>query len=1048
MERIHIPSIHCTSCLKYIEATLSNFALESVQLDYKSKSVEFLAPTPDTITAVLRVLADNGYETEHYSGAPCSRRFLFRIAAWFNIYQRRQRKRHVQHCLACQSGLSHDEKAYDIESSLDKCIEDQQSSANVRKAQISISGMTCSSCTSTISTNVEPMDGIVSFDIHLMTNSAVAVYNADVITIYQLLETIEDSGYGTTLIEDSPLVDDASKTEGLRTLEIEFCGIDHFTISGVTRQLSQLGLISFTPVTIGIPISTIVYRPSSTLNIRHILNFDKPIQAFVHHRPSAHALSQENQRKEAKHLSILLLLAFLIAIPTFIIGVLGMTVLPSMNAFRMWCEAYIWGGCQRAVLALLVLATIAQLTVNQHFVRKAWKVLAGSSSRRWRWSRLIHFGNMDLLVALSTSIAYLASLGLLIRDVRRSPEDAIRDGTTTYFDSTVLLGFFILMGRVLEGYARSKTNDAISMLENAAPDHALLLSTTKNEKDNYNDIDLLGSPSTPISADLIDIGDLLLIPAGGMPCADGTVMAGSSVFDESSLTGESLPVLKAKGESVMTGTRNLSSPIVIRVETVGDETMMRKIVRAVAEGQSKKSPIQVLADKITSIFIPVVVYISLIVLVVWLSVFLSAPSFSAIFPSARSTTSDRISAAFEFAIAVLVIACPCGIGLAAPTAEAVGSGLMAKAGILAQGGGEAFQLASSTDIIVFDKTGTLTRGEATVKQTWVKDEQQHWLLEAVGLAEATSTHPLAQAITSHCQSVTASQPSSSLTMRSCEEIAGRGVRALFAVGEEPAELSVGNSDFVVAEAGSGFRIPEDLTTTATSWRDGGHTAVFVLCRTSQGISIPLMFGIADQLREGFMDAIQTLKDSGKEVYMLTGDNERTAQAVASQLGLNPTYVKAGALPHEKAQFITNLRQQKRHRHIRLLRRWRNEERNAIVAFMGDGLNDSAALAAADTGIAMSHGSQVSMAAASFVLLSDRSIPQAVTNLFKISARVHRRQVMNFCWAMLYNVVLMPVAAGVLYPYHHTRLSPVWSSLAMALSSVSVVISSLALQWGL
>ena len=244
-----------------------------------------------------------------------------------------------------------------------------------------------------------------------------------------------------------------------------------------------------------------------------------------------------------------------------------------------------------------------------------------------------------------------------------------------------------------------------------------------------------------------------------------------------------------------------------------------------------------------------------------------------------------------------------------------------------------------------------------------------------------------------------------------------------------------------------FRIPDSLKGTADTWRDEGSTVVFVLRRDSKGSSIPLMLGLVDEVRPGFATTISTLKAAGKDVYMLTGDNERTALAVARRVGLDERHVKASAMPLEKAQFVRDLKMRKRTRGSTMLGRRDRSERDSIVTFFGDGLNDSAALAAADLGIALSHGSQVTIASAAFIILSDRSAPQAVTQLFRISSKVYRRQMINFGWAMLYNVALIPVAAGVLYPYRQTQLSPVWSSLAMALSSVSVVVSSLALKWG-
>jgi cation transport ATPase len=284
----------------------------------------------------------------------------------------------------------------------------------------------------------------------------------------------------------------------------------------------------------------------------------------------------------------------------------------------------------------------------------------------------------------------------------------------------------------------------------------------------------------------------------------------------------------------------------------------------------------------------------------------------------------------------------------------------------------------------------------------------------------------------------------------CQEIAGRGVRSTYSVEDRIIHLSIGSQDFISQEHAD-FDLPSHQQEMVNSWRDLGHTVVFVLKQDSATAvaSVPVLFGIADQVRPGFKDAIAHLKASGKTIYMLTGDNTRTALAVARTLGLDGRdYLKANMLPLEKAEFISNLKKQRRVSSRTLLEFYRPTSRPAVVAFVGDGLNDSAALAAADVGIALSHGSDVSIASASFVVISNGSVPHAINQLFKISSKVYRRQIFNFGWAMLYNVALVPVAAGVLYPYRHTQLSPVWSALAMALSSVSVVVSSLALKWNI
>lgn len=929
----------------------------------------------------------------------------------------------------------------DVEKSL-------RSVADLRKAQFAIQGMTCGACTSAIRSAVGSLPGIVSVDVHIISSQAVVVYQPTDVDNTQIGDAIEDCGYGATLWEDTKLEPEVHQQldNSIRTIEIEIHGYnDPFSMND---RFNQLGLLSFTPISITNNISKITYLPSNDLTIRRILDFPAPVNALIRKRPSIHILARESQRREARSLSYLLFLDFLIAIPTFVIGVLGMTLLPESHPLRIWCEEFVWGGCQQAVVVLFVLSTLSQLIVNKYFVVKSWKTMKISFKSSWHWSGLFSFGNMDLLVALSTTIAYLASIGLFIRDILRTPEETMNHGSSTFFDSNVFLGLFILAGRVLEHYARSKTTDAISSLESSSPNHAILLSDLETANLEY----LLSSPTQKIPADLIEIGDLLLLPAGSSPPADGVLVAGSSAFDESSLTGESLPVTKAAGDPVTTGTRNVSSPIVYRVHTVGQETMMRKIIRAVAEGETKTSPIQVLAEKITSVFVPMIVYLSLIVLVVWLVICLTVPDSSWVLPPGQTATGDRIFIAFQFAISVLVIACPCGIGLAAPTAQAVGSGLLAKTGILAQGGGEAFQIASKVDIVVFDKTGTLTKGEASVSHAYLAQGEEHetWLWDGIQMMESASTHPLAQAIVSYCQG---KQPIKLAKMVECEEIAGKGVRSTFSFEQREIHLAIGSQEFISQEH-TDFEVPSHLQDMANSWRDQGNTVVFVFQHDSESDtgSVPVLFAIADQIRPGFRNVISNLRESGKEIYMLTGDNARTAVAVALKLGFDGRdNLKANVLPLEKAAFISKLKQKRKR--IATSRSFRNSNSNrpTIVAFVGDGLNDSAALAAADVGIALSHGSDVSIASASFVVLSNSNgsmIPHAIEQLFTISAKVYRRQRLNFGWAMLYNVALIPVAAGVLYPYRRTQLSPVWSALAMALSSVSVVVSSLALKWGI
>ena len=498
-----------------------------------------------------------------------------------------------------------------------------------------------------------------------------------------------------------------------------------------------------------------------------------------------------------------------------------------------------------------------------------------------------------------------------------------------------------------------------------------------------------GRRAQQVHIDEIELGDLILISPGSSPPADGEIVDGSTTVDESSLTGESVPVPKSLGDKLFTGTMNITSAVTVRVTKLGNETALQQIVRAVGESLNRKTPIEELADRITAVFVPIVVYLSLVVLTVWLAVSLTVGTVPLDwFPSSNPQTADRVFFAFQFAIALLAVACPCGIGLAAPAAQAVGAGMAVKAGILAQGGGTAFQLATQVDIVVFDKTGTLTKGRPEVVTAEILRDDR-WILEAVRLIEEGSTHPLAAALVKYANSKVV-ESHGELKILEMEEVAGRGTKGRLQADGHTMSFRLGSEAFM-----EDAMLPADYNLASTqNWKQRGYSVVILSLSppesTSAGEqpSIAARFAISDPPRDEATRVIASLKRSGKSVWMLSGDNETTARAVGHELGIDLSNIKAGVLPQEKSAFIQELKEQM----VVKPRQWGGKGKGrAVVMFAGDGLNDSAAVAAADVGVAFSHGSQVTLSSASFVLLQTKAPLEGIGELLRLSKKVYRRQ---------------------------------------------------------
>jgi Cu2+-exporting ATPase len=584
--------------------------------------------------------------------------------------------------------------------------------------------------------------------------------------------------------------------------------------------------------------------------------------------------------------------------------------------------------------------------------------------------------NMDTLVALSTGIAFLFSLANTIY-----PEFWLSRGVLphVYYEAATVIITFITLGKLLEARAKSNTTTALKKLMGLQP------KTLKAKIDGVEQ-------EIPIEA--VQKGIEIIVRPGEKIPVDGSVISGNSYVDESMISGEPLAVEKKKGEVVFAGTVNQKGSFSFIAEKVGSETLLSQIILRVQEAQGSKAPVQKLVDKIAGIFVPVVISISILTFAVWMFV----------------GGDDAFTHALMNSIAVLVIACPCALGLATPTAIMVGVGKGAENNILIKDA-ESLELAHKVNAVILDKTGTITSGKTTVTNLkWATESGEKGYAPILLAIELVSEHPLAEAVVK----ALSEKNISPTLIQSFQSITGNGVEA---ISESGGQYYVGNQKLLSTK---GIELDSNSLTTAETWRNEAKTVVF-FANESEVLAI---IAIADQIKESSKAAIETLKSQGIEVYMLTGDNAQTAKAVADQVGL--TNFKAEVMPSDKSEFVRELQAQ-----------------GKIVAMVGDGINDSEALAQADVSIAMGHGSDIAMDVAKMTIISSdlKAIPKAF-NLSKLTVNgIHQ----NLFWAFIYNLIGIPIAAGILYPLNGFLLDPMIAGAAMAFSSVSVVLNSLRLK---
>ncbi|MCB0810338.1 MAG: heavy metal translocating P-type ATPase [Flavobacteriales bacterium] len=655
---------------------------------------------------------------------------------------------------------------------------------------------------------------------------------------------------------------------------------------------------------------------------------------------------EEIQRERMRSLKQRLIASIVLSVPLVVIGMVLM--------HEPWANFVMW-----------LLATPVVLVFGRQFFINAWKQARHRSA------------NMDTLVALSTGVAYLFSVFNTLYPAFWTERGQVPH---VYFEAAAVVITFILLGKFLEERAKAGTSSAIKKLMGLRPN------TVHRVKADGS------TEQVPIAE--VDVDDLLLVRPGESIAVDGEVIEGESYVDESMISGEPVPVAKGQGASLLAGTINQKGSLRMRAKKVGGATLLAQIVQAVQEAQGSKAPVQQLVDKVAAVFVPIVIGIAILSAIVWW-----------VLGGEHAFTQGLLAL-----VTVLVIACPCALGLATPTAIMAGVGKGAENGILIKDA-ESLERARKITAIVLDKTGTITEGSPEVVDAVGLDDPE--AASALLAIESRSEHPLAEAVVRHLLNL---QPPTDANLQpsSFESLTGKGVKA-----------TVNGTTWIVGSPRlmeeSGIRIDRSFRDKERTWQGAAHTVIWFADQDRVRAAI----AIADRIKPSAKEAIARLKDEGVAVYMQTGDARRTAQAVAQQVGIE--HFRSEVLPRDKAVFVATL-----------------QEQGQVVAMVGDGINDSEALAKADVSIAMGRGSDIAMDVARMTLIGTdlNTIPRAIT-LSRKTVRLIRQ---NLFWAFIYNVIGIPIAAGVLYPFTGFLLNPMIAGAAMAFSSVSVVSNSLRLRW--
>ncbi|KAI0076609.1 copper P-type ATPase CtaA [Panus rudis PR-1116 ss-1] len=889
-----------------------------------------------------------------------------------------------------------------------------QSAMGAEKVELRIEGMTCGACVESIESMLRTQPGIISVKVALLAERGVVEYDPDQWTPEKIINEVSDIGFDATVIPPA--------RSDVVTLRIYGMTCSSCT-STVETQLSAMPGINSVAVSLATETAKIEFDrgligPRDMVERIEELGFD----AMLSDQEDATQIRSLTRTKEIHEWRSRFWWAFAFAVPVFFISMIAkhIPVLCTIVNHRL-CRGVYLGD-----LLVLLLTTPSQFWIGRKFYRNAWKSLKHGSA------------TMDVLVMLGTSAAYFYSLFAMLFALR-NPDPDYRP--FVFFDTSTMLIMFVSLGRYLENRAKGRTSAALTDLMALAPSMATI----------YTDAPAC-TQEKRIPTELVQVGDTVKIVPGDKIPADGTVLKGSSSIDESAVTGEPVPVLKQQGDSVIGGTVNGLGTFDMLVTRAGKDTALAQIVKLVEEAQTSKAPIQAFADKVAGYFVPTVISLAFLTFTSWMIIshLVDEASLPEMF---HHHGASKLAVCLQLCISVVVVACPCALGLSTPTAIMVGTGVGAKNGILIKGG-RALEASRTIKRIVLDKTGTVTEGKLTVVDSiWAPTAYSESTTDSisnsslttqvfegvtradviamVSATEARSEHPLAKAVATYGKDVLAKSAvtPNDVTIETFESITGAGVKAYVRLSNGLSRVVyVGNARFITqTEYGD---LPPTLTTFTNSESSQGLTSIFVSIATSPtALPTPILaIALSDAPKKSSAQAIRALKRMGVDVNMMTGDSKETALAVAKQVGIRPDGVWANMSPKGKAAVVTELME---------------KLGGGGVAMVGDGINDSPALVAASVGIALSSGTSVAIEAADIVLMrSDLLDVVAALHLSRAIFSVIRR---NLVWACIYNVLGIPLAMGFFLPFG-VHLHPMMAGAAMAFSSVSVVTSSLTLKW--